>query len=168
MSPMVVSRVLFGLLILNEVIVVVTSKSGEVQSLNVPVITRISAILFVLPLFITLPWPEPLGWLIVAIQAAGLALELLAELQLARARSFAVSSGGATTIQTSGMYRFLENPIYLGILTQLAGWSLWLIAPLIAVALFGLVVRGMVAGERAFLGEKLGSSHRGVDSFLWN
>jgi hypothetical protein len=40
-------------------------------------------------------------------------------------------------------------------------------AALIATVLFAMVIRGMIASERAYLKETHGASHRGIDSVLW-
>jgi protein-S-isoprenylcysteine O-methyltransferase Ste14 len=168
MSPVIASRILILLFFVNELIVVLRSKPEERQSLNVPLITSLSFLLFLVPFFYVLPFPVWLGWGIVALQAAGLVLEVFSELQLARAKSFAVSANAATTVQRGGMYRLFENPIYLGILIQLLAWSLWVPVLLLTMVLILPVVRSMVAGERQFLATHLNTTHRGIDSFLWN
>jgi protein-S-isoprenylcysteine O-methyltransferase Ste14 len=168
MSPVIASRLLILLFFVNELIVVVRSKPEERQSLNVPLYTSLSLLLLLVPFFYVLPLPAWLGWGIVALQAAGLLLEVFSEIQLARAKSFAVSSDAATTVQRSGMYRLFENPIYLGILIQLLAWSLWMPLLLLTMILVLPVVRSMVANERQFLATRHNTSHRGVDSFLWN
>jgi protein-S-isoprenylcysteine O-methyltransferase Ste14 len=168
MSPVIASRILILLFFVNELIVVLRSKSEERQSLNVPLYTSLSLLLFLVPFFYVLPLPTWFGWLIVAIQASGLALEVFSEIQLARAKSFAVSSDAATNVQRGGMYRLLEHPIYVGILLQFAAWSLWVPVLLVTMFLILPVIRSMVANERAFLASQHSVNHRGIDSFLWN
>jgi protein-S-isoprenylcysteine O-methyltransferase Ste14 len=94
-------------------------------------------------------------------------MELAGELQLMRAQSFSVSANLPARPQTTGLYRGLENPIYVGILLQMTAWSLWMPVMLIAVALQVESFRRMVREEREYLA-RLGVAHRGVDSFLWN
>jgi protein-S-isoprenylcysteine O-methyltransferase Ste14 len=121
-----------------------------------------------LPFFVALDLPSWLGWLAVALQFAGLALEVASELQLMRNKSFAVSSKAATTVQKAGLYRWLENPIYVGIIVQIIGWALWMPLVFITVAMFLPVLRSMVTSERQFLATQHNATHRGLDSFLWN
>lgn len=168
MTPIVVSRVLLILFVINEAVVVFRSKPGEIQSINVPLITKLSLILLLIPFFYALPLPDAFGWVLVAIQAGGLLLEVASEIQLARAKSFAISSNAASNIQKRGVYRWLENPIYVGILLQVFAWALWMPAALIAAVLVVPVVRSMVASERQFLSVQHNEQHRGIDSFIWN
>jgi protein-S-isoprenylcysteine O-methyltransferase Ste14 len=168
MSPVIASRVLILLFFINELIVVLRSKPEERQSLNVPLLTSLSLLLFLVPFFYVLSLPSSLGWLIVAIQASGLVLEIFSEIQLARAKSFAVSFDAATNVQRGGMYRLLEHPIYVGILLQLIAWSLWMPILLLTIFLILPVVRSMAASERQFLAAHHNANHRGLDSFLWN
>jgi protein-S-isoprenylcysteine O-methyltransferase Ste14 len=166
MSPLTLSRILFVLLIINEAYVITHTSSEEMKEINVPPLTAISAILLLAPWFFVLPLPDWLGWLAVALQVIGLILEISAETQLMRADSFAASSQAGKNVQTSGMYRWLENPIYVGIFLQGIGWMLWMPIGLITIVLLYLVVRQMVARERKHL-LTLGISHRGLDSSLW-
>lgn len=168
MPPIFISRVLLILFIINEIIVVICSKPGEIQSLTIPLITKLSLFFLLIPFFYVLPIPDWLGWVLVAIQAGGLLLEVASEIQLARAKSFGVASDAASNIQKRGIYRWLENPIYVGILVQVFTWALWMPLALIAAVLIVPVIRSMVASERQFIATQHNDQHRGIDSFIWN
>ncbi|MEP7286532.1 MAG: methyltransferase [Chloroflexota bacterium] len=165
--PITISRILFILFIINEAVVVMRSSAEERDRLKVPMIVSLSLILLLLPFFIVLALPDWLGWIAVIVQAAGLALEIVSELQLVRAQSFKISADAPQNVQTNMMYRWLENPIYIGILFQVIGWAFWM--PLVIVSLFFMyqMTRSMVSAERKYL-QTLNAVHRGVDSFLWN
>lgn len=167
MSPLYFSWLLLVLFFINEAIVVARSAPAERQQIKLPLYTAISGLLLFVPFFFALDLPAWLGWLAVALQAGGLLLEVTSELQLMRAKSFAISAEGATEIQKQGMYQWLENPIYLGILLQLVGWAIWMPVVFVCVGLFFLVIREMVSNERRFLATQHHAFHQGIDSFLW-
>lgn len=167
MSPLFLCRLLTVLFFINEAIVMARSTPEEREQLKLPPLTAISGLLLFVPFFIALDLPDWLAWLAVALQLGGLLLEVTSELQLMRGKSFAISAQAATNVQKQGLYRWLENPIYLGILMQLIGWALWMPLVFICVALFFLMLRTMVFKERHFLASQLHVTHQGVDSFLW-
>lgn len=166
MSYTVVSRVLFGLLLLNEAVVVSRATPEERAAAPMPRPLALVIVALLLPLVIRLRLPAPIGWLAVALQASGLGLELSAEWQLSRARSFAIDADAATQPQQHGLYR-LEHPIYLGLLLQLFGWALAMPLALVAVLAQYRAFQRAVAAERAHLA-RLGVVHRGWDSWLWS
>jgi protein-S-isoprenylcysteine O-methyltransferase Ste14 len=158
---------MFILLIVNEAYVASRTTSDEFREINVPRLTAFSFLLLLIPWIVVLPLPDWLGWLAFALQVVGFIIEVAAETQLMRAGSFAASSGAGKNIQTQGMYRWLENPIYDGILLQAVGWMLWMPIVLIPLLLLYPLMRQMVARERTHL-TNLGAIHRGVDSLIWN
>ena len=167
MSALTVSRILFACWMLNEAVVIARTPPEERKRIILPRAMPLVMVLLFLPLFYTVELPAWLGWLAMGLQAAGLGLELAGELQLTRAQSFSVSANLPAQAQTTGFYRTLENPIYVGILLQMVGWSLWMPLAFIAVGLQVESFRRMVREERKYLAQ-LGTTHRGADSFLWN
>lgn len=167
MSPLTLSRIMFVLLILNEAYVASRTSAAEMSEINVPRVAAVSFILLLVPWIFVLSLPDWLGWLAFAIQLIGFVLEVTAEYQLMRAGSFAASSRAGKDIQTDGMYRWLENPIYVGILLQGIGWMLWMPIVLIPIVLMYGLTRQMVARERIHL-LTMGIAHRGLDSVLWS
>ena len=96
------------------------------------------------------PWPlagswvtlERLRWIGLAVLAAGVALDLWSLGLFARQRTSALPFRAASSIVAHGPYRFSRNPMYLGMVLQLAGAGLalgraWLVlaAPLAALVL---------------------------------
>ncbi|MCY1081345.1 methyltransferase [Archangium lansingense] len=167
MTALTVSRILFVGLLLNEAIVLARTPPEERQRIIMPRAMPLLLLLLVAPFFFALELPGGWGWFVVAVQAMGLGMELAGEIQLARARSFSVSANLPAQPQTTGLYRGLENPIYVGILLQVTAWSLWMPLAFVAVALQLESFRRMVREERKYLAQ-LGVAHRGADSFLWN
>lgn len=167
MAALYISKLLIILFFINEAIVVARSTPAERQQIKLPWFTALSGLLIFVPFFFTLDLPAWLGWVAVALQVGGLLLEVTAELQLMRVNSFAISSQGATNIQKRGLYRWLENPIYVGILLQLIGWALWLPVVFVCVVLFFLVIKTMVFKEREYLATQHHITHQGLDSFMW-
>ncbi|HEX8441439.1 methyltransferase [Archangium sp.] len=167
MSALTVSRILFVCLMINEAVVLARTPPEERKRIILPRAMPLLVVLLFLPLFFALNLPVWLGWLAVSLQALGLGLEIAGELQLMRAQSFSVSANPPAQTQTTGFYRNLENPIYVGILLQMTALSLWMPLTFIAVALQVESFRRMVREERKYLAQ-LGTTHRGADSFMWN
>jgi len=157
---------MFVLLIANEAFVASRTSASEMSEINLPPIAALSFLLLLVPFVFVLPLPDWLAWLAFSIQLFGFILEVASEIQLMRADSFAASSKAGKNIQTQGMYRLLENPIYIGMLLQGIGWMLWMPIALIAIVLLYTVMRQMVARERTHL-STMGVTHRGLDSVLW-
>jgi protein-S-isoprenylcysteine O-methyltransferase Ste14 len=167
MSALTVSRILFVCLMINEAVVLVRTPPEDRKRIILPRAMPLLVVLMFLPLFYTVELPGWLGWLAAGLQAAGLGLEIAGEIQLTRAQSFSVPANLPVQAQTTGFYRALENPIYVGILMQMVAWSFWMPLTFIAVGLQLESFRRMVREERKYLAQ-LGTTHRGADSFLWN
>ncbi|MFN8372695.1 MAG: methyltransferase [Anaerolineae bacterium] len=163
-----ISRVLFGILLLNEAWVIGRSTPEQRAEVVQPRLLPLFGLLLLLPFFVALQLPAWLALPILALQAAGLLLEVLSELQLSRANSYAVSHQAATQPQAVGMYRYLENPIYTGLSMQFLAWGLFMPLSLICFALQLESCRKMVHKEREYLHQTFQFVHRGIDSFLWN
>lgn len=167
MSPITVSRILFLLLLVNEVVVVVKTPAEERTKMKLPRLGVPGLLLMFLPLFIAIDYPDWLGWILVLIQGAGLVLEVAAEFQLSRKNTYSVTAMTPSVPQTTGFYAVLENPIYVGILLQFLAWGLWMPLALIHAALTFDLLRSMVVKEREALAS-VGVVNRGIDSPLWS
>ncbi|HYO70600.1 MAG TPA: methyltransferase [Archangium sp.] len=167
MTALTVSRVLFVCFLINEAIVLARTPPEERQRVIMPRAMPLPVLLLLAPFFFALELPGGWGWLAAIVQALGLGLEIAGEVQLARAQSFSMSANVPARPQTTGLYRRLENPIYLGILLQLLAWAVWMPVVFLAVALQLESFRRMVREERKYLAQ-LAVSHRGADSFLWS
>jgi protein-S-isoprenylcysteine O-methyltransferase Ste14 len=168
MDYLLISRILFVLLLVNEGTVMARSTPAQRAEVIMPRFLPVFFILLLLPFFVGLQLPDWLGLLAVIIQAGGLILEVAAEVQLTRAKSFAITPEAASQPQTTGLYGYLENPIYTAIALQFFAWSLFM--PLTFICLFLQIesCRRMVRLEREYLQQTFQFVHRGIDSFLWN
>jgi protein-S-isoprenylcysteine O-methyltransferase Ste14 len=110
-----------------------------------------------------IPAAVPAGWLGAMVFGLALALFAWAIATVTRAGSNVRTSLPTTTIVDTGPYRFMRNPIYLGMVLGLIGLavalnSLWLLLTLVP---FALVIRyGVVAREEAYLERKFGDVYR--------
>lgn len=67
--------------------------------------------------------------------------------------------GGASSLVTSGVYRWSRNPMYLGMVLVLLGWGAWLASPLslLFVILFGAYLeRFQIIPEERALRDRFG------------
>jgi protein-S-isoprenylcysteine O-methyltransferase Ste14 len=167
MTPLTVARILFAVWMVNEAFVVIRSTPEERARIELPRFGPLAILILFIPLFFAIDYPLWVGWGLVIAQGLGLAMELSGEYQLTRAKSFSIAADTPDQYQTRGLYRFFENPIYVGILLQLLAWSLWMPLVIIGLALNYDQLRRMVAGERAHLATN-NFVHRGIDSILWN
>lgn len=102
---------------------------------------------------------RPLG---AALGAVSFVLFSWALLALYRAGTNIPTNLSATTLVTSGPYRFSRNPIYLGLaigFTAVAAWlnSAWFLV--MAVLFIGLITAGVIAREEDYLQGKFGSEY---------
>jgi protein-S-isoprenylcysteine O-methyltransferase Ste14 len=167
MNYLTLSRILFIAMMINDAIVMIRSAPETRKSAPFPRFFPVSTLVLFVPIVFAINLPEWLAIIAVAGQVIGLALEIAGEIQLARASSFSVSPLTPIQPQSSGLYRFLENPIYLGILLQFAAWALWLPLLFIPVALQYEAFRRGVSAERAELSHANFTLRR-MDSPLWN
>ena len=103
---------------------------------------------------------HPLGWFAVGL---GLALLSWALWTFARHHTTVNPYGGASTLCTSGPFRFSRNPIYLGDWFLLVGVSLLLntLWPLVFAPLIWVMLRfGVIRYEEAHLEAKFGDDYR--------
>src|SRR5258708_19647608 len=97
-----------------------------------------------------MPAAVPAGWVGGAVFAMALALAAWAIATISRAGSNVPTNMPTTTIVDTGPYRFMRNPIYLGMFLGLVGLaiafdSLWLLVALVPFSLlfpYGVVAPG--------------------------
>ncbi|MEI7614414.1 MAG: isoprenylcysteine carboxylmethyltransferase family protein [Betaproteobacteria bacterium] len=132
-----------------------------------PVIALTSALLMWLTadatpsLVVALPWKREIG---LALVMVGLLFDASGFLAFRKARTTInpLKPGNTTTMVSSGIYRVSRNPMYLGLLLNLAGWAVYLAHPL---ALLGLpvfvaaITRFQIAPEERVLTEKFGAEY---------
>lgn len=167
MEPITISRILFIIWLLNEIFVVLRTSPEDRAAIQLSRFEMTAVILLFVPLFIVLDYPGWFGWILVVAQSVGLVLEIAGEVQLSRSKSFSMSAATPEEFQTTGLYRFLENPIYVGILLQVVAWAIWMPLILVGALAHYNLLRKMVTSERTHLAEQE-FVHRGFDSFLWN
>jgi protein-S-isoprenylcysteine O-methyltransferase Ste14 len=168
MIILTVSRILAVCLFINEGYVLARTPPEDRARIILPPLSPVAILLLFVPFFVVLDLPMWLALLALALQAIGLLMEVACEIQLTRAQSFSVVADKGTQPQTTGFYRWFEHPIYIGILMQMMGWSLWMPLVLVSVALNFIAIRRMVRNEREYLVKTLNFSHQGVDTALWN
>jgi protein-S-isoprenylcysteine O-methyltransferase Ste14 len=106
----------------------------------------------------------PGGWIGGAVFVLGFLLAVWAIATMRRAGTRIETSQPTSAIVTGGPYRFVRNPIYIGMLCGQVGLAvgldnLWLLVMLVP---FYLVIRyGVVAREEAYLERKFGDVYLG-------
>lgn len=104
---------------------------------------------------------ETTRWVGVALFAAGGALRLWPVYVLGNRFSGLVAIQPGHALETGGIYRFVRNPSYLGLLVSCAGWSLafrsWAGLALTAAMLPALIAR--MAAEERLLHEQFGAEY---------
>jgi protein-S-isoprenylcysteine O-methyltransferase Ste14 len=162
-----ISRVLFLIYFLMSLLIFLRQTPEQRKTIDgVPQPLWLAVILMLLPLVVALPLPDWLG----VTAAAGMAISLVVltagRLQLMRVNSYSMGTNAATVVEKGGMFRWLEHPIYTGIILFLLFWSFWMPLTLIATALQYRALRESVKHEREYLAT-LGEQHRGIDSRFW-
>jgi len=114
---------------------------------------------FLLHWFLPLPFvfPSVLVWIGYALVVTGLGLSFRAANQLMKVHTTLDPHGSVTEIVTGGPYRFSRNPIYLGFVCFLIGftfifrtyWGL-ILSPVLMILLYQLVIQY----EEAYLEKK--------------
>jgi protein-S-isoprenylcysteine O-methyltransferase Ste14 len=113
-----------------------------------------------------LPGGSPLR-LTVACGLAGLGVlvAMLGMLAFRRAKTTInpVNIAAASSIVTSGVYRYTRNPMYVGLTLMLVGWAVYMAAPfaLVGPAMFMLfITRFQIIPEERVLTSKFGGEYR--------
>jgi protein-S-isoprenylcysteine O-methyltransferase Ste14 len=114
------------------------------------------------PLTLALPWRIPVALI---LWSAGIAIALAALFEFLRAKTTVnpLSPEAASAIVTSGIYRYSRNPMYVGLLLALLGWSVWLshLLPFALLPFFILYInRFQIEPEERALSTKFGGLFR--------
>lgn len=119
--------------------------------------------------FLPLPFAFPgiLVWIGYALVVIGLGLALGAVGRFMQARTTLDPHGSVSEIVTGGVYRFSRNPIYLGFVCLLVGFSFifgsyWglIVSPLFVIFMNTLVIQY----EEAYLEKKFGETYTSYKS----
>ena len=128
-------------------------------------------IAFLLNWLLPLPlgFPKVLEWVGYALAVIGFGLAASAVSQFMRAHTTLDPHGSVTKIITSGPYRVSRNPIYLGFVCLLIGFSFifknyWglILAPVLMILLYQLVIQC----EEAYLARKFGEAYSSYKSHV--
>jgi protein-S-isoprenylcysteine O-methyltransferase Ste14 len=109
-----------------------------------------------------LPAPEVWGVAGAASFFGGIALLVVAQLNLGASWRIGIDEGHRPGLVTTGFYRFCRNPIFFAILIMLAGYTLLLPTRLSLALLVGAFVgmRQQVLTEEAYLTRTYGDAYR--------
>ena len=112
-------------------------------------------------------FPRIVEWLGYALVILGIGLAGSAVIRFRQAHTTTFPHGSVSTIVTHGPYRFTRNPIYLGLVCMLIGFSFafrtyWglILSPLFIVLMNTLVIRH----EEAYLEKKFGEVYSNYKS----
>ncbi len=115
-----------------------------------------------LPLYhwINHPWSK-IGW---GVMGVGLLIDLSSVGLFFRARTSInpMKPENASTLVQNGVYRYTRNPMYLGILIILSGWSIYLgsLTPLLCLPLFVIILtQQQITPEEKALEKVLGQAY---------
>lgn len=107
--------------------------------------------------------PAPYHWTGLVLTVPGLALVLHSGAAFLKAKTGLLPFSEATRLVTDGLYRFTRNPMYLGMLSFLAGLAVFLgsVSALVPVVLFAWIIdRQFIRNEEKFLAELFGAEYR--------
>ena len=120
-------------------------------------------------LSLTLPKTEALGTaripIAIGLAILGLAFAVSGATQFERAQTTVNPRRpeGTSTLVTDGIYRFTRNPMYVGLMLVLLGWSAFLASPVSlggVVAFIVYITRFQIKPEERILVEKFGDEYR--------
>lgn len=103
--------------------------------------------------------------LAVLVAGAGLLIDLVSVAAFIRAKTTVnpLAPDRSSALVIGGLYRFSRNPMYLGMLLILLGWTFWLGQPLalaVAALFVILIERLQILPEERALEEKFGDDYR--------
>ena len=108
-------------------------------------------------------------WVGIFLYATGGALRLWPVFVLGKRFSGLVAIQPGHTLETDGVYRYIRNPSYLGLLTMMLGWGLAFRAG-VGVMLTALMLPPLIARIRAeerLLGSHFGAEYDGYCARTW-
>ena len=113
-------------------------------------------------LALTFPWRTLVAFILWSV---GIAIALAGLFEFLRAKTTVnpLSPEAASAIVTSGIYRYSRNPMYVGLLLALLGWSVWLshLLPFALLPFFILYInRFQIEPEERALSTKFGGLFR--------
>jgi protein-S-isoprenylcysteine O-methyltransferase Ste14 len=113
-------------------------------------------------LTLALPWRTLVAFILWSV---GIAIALAGLFEFLRAKTTVnpLSPEAASAIVTSGIYRYSRNPMYVGLLLALLGWSVWLshLLPFALLPFFILYInRFQIEPEERALSVKFGGLYR--------
>ncbi|MGD1039061.1 MAG: isoprenylcysteine carboxylmethyltransferase family protein [Roseiarcus sp.] len=112
---------------------------------------------------------DAVRWFGVALYALGGALRIAPVFTLGERFSGLVAIQPGHELVTDGLYRFIRNPSYLGLLVNSLGWSLAFRSS-VGVALTALLVPPLIArirAEEALLAERFGAEYAAYRARTW-
>lgn len=103
-----------------------------------------------------------LHWIGAALMFEGIVLLVAAQLDLGASWRIGIDEGARPGLVEGGLYRFCRNPIFLGLLIVIAGYTALLPTPLSLILLAGqfLGMRLQIAAEEAYLLRTYGDAYR--------
>ena len=134
-----------------------------------PPFVALATILLMWLLSHTLPKTEALGTaripIAIGLAILGLAFAVSGATQFKRAQTTVNprKPEGTSTLVTDGIYRFTRNPMYVGLMLVLLGWSAFLASPVSlggVVAFIVYITRFQIKPEERILVEKFGDEYR--------
>jgi protein-S-isoprenylcysteine O-methyltransferase Ste14 len=93
---------------------------------------------------------------------AGIAFLAIAQLDLGASWRIGIDADAKPGLVTDGLYRYSRNPIYVGLLTTVAGYAILLptVLSLILLVCTYIGMRAQIAGEEAYLAATYGEAFR--------
>jgi protein-S-isoprenylcysteine O-methyltransferase Ste14 len=112
---------------------------------------------------------EPLRWIGVALYAVGGALRIAPVFVLGQRFSGLVALQEGHTLVTGGLYRFIRNPSYLGLLVLSLGWALAFRAGVGVLLTAGLIppLVARMHSEEALLADAFGAEYAAYRARTW-
>lgn len=107
-------------------------------------------------------WLEILRIAGVVVMFGGLAVLIVAQLELGASWRIGIDEAASPGLVVSGLYRFCRNPIFLALLLVVAGYTLLLptVLSLVLLAGFYVGVRQQIAAEESWLLRTYGEPYR--------